>query len=490
MRRLVIRLCPAAILALFAVLAPCRLSAQQPDAYAAVSRPAAVSLPGNEAALMMLDNNLWVSSAGLLLRAECSRDEILSLEADVVMNAIDEDVVYVVRHPYTGNLFYSTRDRRGRVSLYELVPREGKSPKQNRVKVGSVKYGVMHPVFSRDGRMMVFSARLTEGSGMDIWYSWQEEDGWSEPIRMGGAVNTNGDEVSPFVWNDYLLFASRGRNGEGMSSWQVYATRLSSNPSVDSLFSLQSIGEGAEVQALPKVVNSGLGDLELVVDTLHRTMYWITLRGGLPALCAAKGLPEGFLLSGQVFGEGRRPLTGAQIEVRSAGQRLATVVSDKQGRYSLPLQVGRDYTLRVTCPACFSEEIPLVLHHSHDKLLQPLQRDAVVRQWSVEEPARINNLFGDNADVAIAPESEHQLALVRQFLKDNPQLRATFTLHCSRTGDAYVNGLINQRRLSVLRDFLDDATAYARYVAADDMGEELIDGKPLYDWLEVTFQKK
>ena len=490
MRRFVIRFLPVFFLVFCAAVLPIRLVAQPSDAYAVVKRSPAISLPGYEASLMVLDNNLWVSSAGLLLRAECGQDEILALEADAVMNGIDENVVYVVRHPYTGNLFFSTRDRRGRLSLYEQIPRADKSPKIERVKVGNVKHGVTHPVFSRDGRMMVFSARLNEGAGMDIWYSWLGEDGWSNPIRMGGAVNTIGDEVSPFVWGDYLLFASRGRNGEGLSSWQVYATRLSTTPSVDSLFTLQAMGDDSEVQLLPSSVNSGLGDLDLVVDTLHRTMYWVTLRDGLPSLCAAKGIPEGFLLSGQVLSDAHRPMQGTQVEVRCGDQRLVTVATDPLGNYSVPLQAGRDYVLHVSCPACFSEDIPLVLHHNHDKLLQPLHRDVVLRKWSIDTPFRINNLFGDNADVAMRPDAERQLETVRHFLKDNPQLRATFTLHGSRTDDDYVNGLINERRLAVLRDYFSAVAPYSHYAQVDDTDDGRVDGNPLYDWLEVSFQKK
>lgn len=464
--------------------------AQNADAYATVNQPTAVSLPGSEASLMMLDDNLWVSSAGLLWRAECYQDAVLAMEADTVMNGLGDNVVYAVRHPFTGNLFYLLCDRRGRYSLYELVPRANKAPKQVRVKLGRVKYGVTHPVFSTDGSLMVFSARLPEGAGMDIWYSRQEEDGWSEPVRMGGAVNTIGDEVSPFIWGDYLLFASRGRNGESVTSWQVYAVHLSVPSTVDSSSFSMPIGEDSEVQLLPLVVNSGLGDLEMVVDTLHQVMYWITLRDGMPALCAAKGLPEGFVLTGQVFGVNNKPISDARLDVWSEGRCFTSVVTNQQGQYSVPVQAGRDYTLHVSAPNCFSDSIPLIFYHNHDKMLQPIKRDVALRQWDVDSSFRIDNVFGDNADVIFCPKAERLLASVRQFLKDNPQLRVVLTFHGSCTDDDYVNALINERRLSALCEYFSDENYRVRLYSTDDMSYESENGKPLYDWLEVLFQKK
>ena len=52
---------------------------------------------------------------------------------------------------------------------------------------------------------------------MDIWRSTLVEGHWSKPVNMGPAINTKGDEKSPFISfdNQTLYFASNGHVGMG-----------------------------------------------------------------------------------------------------------------------------------------------------------------------------------------------------------------------------------------------------------------------------------
>ena len=473
---------------IFAWLSPCTLTAQTADAYADVRRPASVVLPGNEATLMMFDDELWVESAGLLWRSENQQGEVLGLKADAVMNTIDKRVSYVVRHPQSRHLFYTVRDRRGRSCLYEQVPREGKLPKSCRVKVGGVRYGVMHPVFSADGRMMVFAMRSGEGRGLDLWYSWQTDEGWAEPVNMGDRINTSGDESSPFVYGNYLFFASRGRDSIDNNVWRIYVTQLTTvHP--DDMMSMPMVGT-AEVQALPASVNSGSGDCEWVVDTLNHRFYWVSQREGTPSLCVSEGLPEGFVMSGRVFDSQRRPMRNAQVELWRGDRRLVSLRTDKQGYYSTALQAGRTYQLRVAAPNCFTSLETVDEQHRPGQLLQPLQRDVVMKTLSVDKPMRINDVFGDNADIQFTADAERQLSMLLQFLKDNPRLRVTFVLHGVCTTDAYVNDLIQERRLAVLRDFFSTVDSGAHYEYDSTQSPTDVAGNRLSDWLEVRFREK
>ncbi|KWW31714.1 MAG: hypothetical protein AUK63_408 [bacterium P3] len=474
---------------LLAVLfVPQVLRGQSAETYASVSRPQAVALPGNDAVLSLTGDNLFVYSAGLMLRADRRQGEVLGLVGDVSMNGLDKRIDYAVCHPVTGNLFYTTLDKRGRTSLYELVPREGKAPKARRVKIGRIRHGVTHPVFSADGRLMVFAARLQTGAGMDLWYSVLTEKGWSAPVNMGRHVNTFGDETSPFISGNHLFFASRGRDSLDLSTWRLYATQLLTASGADTAAPAR-VAE-AEVQRLPDGVNSGHGDNELVVDTVQRRVYWVSQRDGEPALYSFAGTPEGFLLSGRVTDTSHAPMRGVRVDVWCEGRRLASLVTDVQGRYSLPLQAGKPYELRYSYEACFTATELINERHRHGELLQPLRRDVVLHGWSLDTPLHLYNPFGDNADVTLTADAGRQLESMRRFLHDNPGLHVTFVLHCSRTTDAYVNSMINERRLEVLRRFFADTPAAAHYVNNVDDSFAPSGAGNLSDWLEVTFRKK
>ncbi|HRN36166.1 MAG TPA: OmpA family protein [Flavobacteriales bacterium] len=79
-------------------------------------------------------------------------------------------------------------------------------------------YSVGHPAMTPDGRRLYFATDKPGGlGGKDIWYCDREGLGtpWSEPVNAGPEVNTEGDELFPFVHGNTLFFASDGHLGLG-----------------------------------------------------------------------------------------------------------------------------------------------------------------------------------------------------------------------------------------------------------------------------------
>lgn len=83
------------------------------------------------------------------------------------------------------------------------------------------------PVFSADGRWLYFFSNREGGFGGDDLYRVElRADGFGEPVNLGPAVNTAGDEWAPTPSLDgrALLFASDGHGGAGghellVASW-------------------------------------------------------------------------------------------------------------------------------------------------------------------------------------------------------------------------------------------------------------------------------
>jgi len=74
------------------------------------------------------------------------------------------------------------------------------------------------PSLSADGRTLFFSSDRRGGiGGKDIWKSHLDSLSWCMPINLGEEINTEFDEVSPFIHanNISLFFASDGRPGMG-----------------------------------------------------------------------------------------------------------------------------------------------------------------------------------------------------------------------------------------------------------------------------------
>lgn len=99
----------------------------------------------------------------------------------------------------------------------------------------SKDYSTAHPAMSADGTMMVFTSDMPGGQGgNDLYMTMTDDEGnWSEPVSIGKNVNTEGDEMFPFIADDYTLyFASNGHVGFGgldiyKSNWDAQSRMFS-----------------------------------------------------------------------------------------------------------------------------------------------------------------------------------------------------------------------------------------------------------------------
>lgn len=78
-------------------------------------------------------------------------------------------------------------------------------------------YNVCHPSLSADGRTLFFASDMPGSfGGMDIFMVRMEGKTWSAPINLGPVVNTDQNELFPFIGTDNVLyFSSNGHRGLG-----------------------------------------------------------------------------------------------------------------------------------------------------------------------------------------------------------------------------------------------------------------------------------
>ena len=93
----------------------------------------------------------------------------------------------------------------------------------------SDEYSVGHPTLTQDGKTLYFVSDMPGGyGGTDLWKCKMENGQWSKPENMGSLVNTEGNEMFPFIHQDgTLYFASDGLLGLG--GLDVFECRPASN---------------------------------------------------------------------------------------------------------------------------------------------------------------------------------------------------------------------------------------------------------------------
>lgn len=76
----------------------------------------------------------------------------------------------------------------------------------------------MHPSLSVDGAKLYFTSDMPGGyGGYDLYVSERTDDGWSAPVNLGPEINTDKNEVFPFITfgEKTLFFTSGGHNTLG-----------------------------------------------------------------------------------------------------------------------------------------------------------------------------------------------------------------------------------------------------------------------------------
>jgi outer membrane protein OmpA-like peptidoglycan-associated protein/tetratricopeptide (TPR) repeat protein len=77
----------------------------------------------------------------------------------------------------------------------------------------SYEYSCGHPCLSPDNKTMYFASDMPGGfGGSDIYKVSLTEEGWGEPVNLGANINTEGEEMFPFMHqNGQLYFCSNGQ---------------------------------------------------------------------------------------------------------------------------------------------------------------------------------------------------------------------------------------------------------------------------------------
>ncbi len=103
------------------------------------------------------------------------------------------------------------------LKIYHAVKKDGKWTRPEPFFLNSDKYSVGHPALSADGNTLYFVSDMEGGcGGTDICSCTRVANGWSSPVNLGKPVNTEGNEMFPFLAeNGDLYFASDGHPGFG-----------------------------------------------------------------------------------------------------------------------------------------------------------------------------------------------------------------------------------------------------------------------------------
>jgi outer membrane protein OmpA-like peptidoglycan-associated protein/tetratricopeptide (TPR) repeat protein len=211
----------------------------------------------------------------------------------------------------------------------------------------SPEFSVAHPAISRDGTTLYFASNMPGTVGeSDIFVSKLLNGAWSKPRNLGAKINTAGQELFPFLYNDStLFFASTGHSGLG--GLDLFYCNLG-----DKDLTVTNFGAP---------VNSKADDFGIFLESGGSSGFFSSNRGG------GAGADDIYYFEAiQPFARiqlydslTRHPVKGAMLTLLSDATVYGQTRSDLTGAAEFRLSPLRDYALEISAGGYKSAKVTL-----------------------------------------------------------------------------------------------------------------------------------
>jgi OOP family OmpA-OmpF porin len=314
------------------------------------------------------------------------------------------------------------------------------------------------PSLSADGRTLYFVSDRRGGAGRrDIWVSHLNEKGeWTRARNLGKPVNTQYDEISPFIHvnNRVLYFASNGLVGFG---------------GYDIFFSERDTASAwSQPKNLGSPINNHEDQFSLFITADGKKGYYSHEESKNAGYTVSHiyeiEIPEAQRIryrSNYVKGVVRDKHTGeplaASIELINleTNETESLVSSDSvSGAYLIVLTQGAEYALYVNKKQYLFRS--LNFNYSTLKDYEPIILDIDLEKAAEGTTAVLQNIFFDVDKFDLKEKSVTELQKMVRFLKDkeNPSLRVEISGHTDNSGSESYNLQLSQKRAQAVYDYL------------------------------------
>jgi len=306
---------------------------------------------------------------------------------------------------------------------------------------------VAHPAISPDELTLYFvsdmDGSIKDANGKyskDIWKVTRTSatGEWGKPENVGEPVNTQGDEIFPYVHNDgTLYFSSNGHPGMG---------------GLDILKAQPISGGLWEIKNMRYPVNSPSDDFGICFEKDREAGLLSSSRKGKSDDIYAFMLPP---VKFGIVGTVRNEKTNDAIEnvvVKSIGSDGVTVETKtiKDGTFRFTLKPSTDYVFLA------SKEGFLNGKERETTKGKETSTDftSTIYLSPIDQVIRIDNIFFDFNSADLRPESMVSLDKLVETLNDNPTVTIELGSHTDQRGNDDFNQDLSKRRAQSVVDYL------------------------------------
>ncbi|MBK9390209.1 MAG: OmpA family protein [Bacteroidetes bacterium] len=305
------------------------------------------------------------------------------------------------------------------------------------------------PSVSADGKVLFFSSSRAGGiGGKDIWYSVLDTNSrWGYSINMGKEINSEGDEMSPFIHFDgrTLYFSSDGR--AGMGGFDLYMTRMDR----DSVWS--------EPENLGYPINTFNDEMGLVIESNGKRAYFSSIREKAKGkdiyyfdLDESKRPDPVSYLKGKVIDKETGAMIKAEYELINLSTNQVTVKNstDSRGAFLVCLPSGYNYGINVSKPGYLFHSENFLFEGVHT-VTEPFIKKIILSPIKIGAKMLLANVFYATDSWEIMEESSSELNNLAYLLSENRNMIMEIGGHTDSTGSDEHNMVLSEKRaLSVV----------------------------------------
>ncbi len=320
------------------------------------------------------------------------------------------------------------------------------------------------PSISSDGNTLYFVSDRPGGFGYgDIWMSSRNPDGsWGVPQNLGPAVNSGGEEKTPFIHSDNqtLYYSSGdaksvdgaviGLGHAGLGGLDIFFTRRKED------------GRWTRPVNIGYPINTVNDESGFFVSTNGRTGYFTSNKLKGPGGYDVYGFDlykdarpeEVLLIKGNVKQEDNQQPVSARIELKNVATKKITEipVDSTTGQYVAALVFKNDYILTVKKEEFAYESKYIAKKDS--TIEEKVKIDFEVKPIEVGKSYRLNDIFFATNSWELNNESRSVLDGFIVFLNENPAIRVSIQGHTDDIGQAEDNLLLSDNRARAVQDYL------------------------------------
>lgn len=334
------------------------------------------------------------------------------------------------------------------------------------------------PSLSVDGQTLYFiSNRKGSQGGKDIWISSKVDGQWTLPKNLS-ALNTAGNEESPFIHADNKTLFYRSNALLGMGGYDIYMSRKATDdwghpihlgvpintPGNDGALVVSLDGTRGFL-ATDNYLGKNLGHLdifEFVLPSKYRPQPMTFMKGRIT---------DGLTLF---------PIR-AVIEVIDlhSSESISSSKCDINGEFLIAIPVKERLLINIHSEGYlfYSDHIEYdsvryqVAPFVKNIRLSRLPADTDIVNEIKQEPIVLNNIFFESDKSVLLPESMTEIKYLFQLLVDNPSLSIEIVGHTDDIGSEEDNLLLSRMRADAVRQELLNFGIGPQRVQARGLGE-------------------